>query len=101
MADLHLVRELPKWRGFAELYTLDGDYIAVSTVDLSAALSDMDAADTFVVKTAELVLGEPTSGEETMAFRCDVDGEVVDWTEIEGRRGPGSRDDVIADLRAR
>lgn len=99
MADLTLVRKLPDdWgKGFAELYQRDGEYIVVSTVNLSTAGFDM--AETAIIGMGAMLGGYATSGEETMAFRADAGGEVTDWGEIAMARGEGSRDDVLEDLR--
>jgi hypothetical protein len=98
MAEVALVRELQGWKGFAELYTVDGDPVVVSTVSVGVSVDPMGRAPIGLVGA---LADYATSGEETMAFAADADGEVTDWGELAAATGNGSRDVVLEDLRAR
>ena len=102
---LKLIRELPEWKGFAELYRRDDKYIVVSTaiVDfggdpvlgiyntLSGVASDVGMLDYPVAEIGD---------EETQAIESDSDGNVSDdWPIITVAIGEGSREKVMTKLR--
>ena len=75
MTRVEFVRELDgvDWKGSACLVKRGDDYFVVSSV--IALYSDF----------------------ETLAFRADKKGQIVNWVEVAGGRG-ASREDVIAEL---
>ena len=100
MADVTKIKELPGWgKGFAELYLVDGDYMVVSTIGNVG--EGADVVEHSIIRMGHMLGGYAVSGEETMAFLCDEDGEVLDWTEQEASTGPGSRQEVIEALETR
>src|SRR5258705_291719 len=76
-----------------DLYRWGERYVKVSTVP-----SVRGACNELVVGLAQIVDSNrarrwrdfPTDGEteETMAFECDADGLVIDWSEIVAAHGP-------------
>lgn len=102
MADLKKVRDLPDWGragGVAELWMLDGDFIVISTVNISD--SSYTADEQAMLVMGNLLSGYATSGEETIAFNSDEHGEVEDWGEVALVNGSDSRARLIAELLAR
>jgi hypothetical protein len=103
MSDLTFLRELPSLRTgqTRALYTRDDHHIIVSTVeDVSAGMNEAQRAIVSLGNLAGALLGKHvhSTGEETMAFLADENGEVLDWEEIAMATGDGSRDDVLAQL---
>jgi hypothetical protein len=78
------------------LYKRDGQHVVISTVgDLMAGLNTEQRA---IISMGGILAGYATGGEETMAFHPTADGEITDWCEIAGARGPNSRNAVLSDL---
>lgn len=74
----------------------DGQYIVVSTVpNVGAGASPIEES---LIGLVGIVAGTAMSGEETMAFIADDDGEVADWGGIACSTGSNSRSDVLEDL---
>lgn len=99
---LELVRPLESFKPSQtrELYRRGDEYIVLSTVDLNLQGSGIGE---LVTRSRQLMgtgYDYPTSGEETMAFHSDEDGEVTDWSEIAVAKGDGSREAVLEQLRA-
>jgi len=97
---LEFVHDLPEWegRGIADLWKYDGDYVVISTIGNFDGLSPAEDA---IVGLAGFLGGYATSGEETMAFPANEQGEVTSWGEIAVANGENSRQAVIDQLSAR
>lgn len=90
------VRELEAMRDNQQraLYKRGDEFIMVSTVG-NVLPEGADIGSSAIVGLVGSLGGYATSGEETMAFVCDEDGEPTSWTEIAAANGPGSREDVL------
>lgn len=82
------------------LYKLDGKYVVLSTVNLDAGRVGLDPVSEAIVSLSGAICGTAMSGEETLAFPADSDGEVTNWAEIDAAYGDESRDALIAKLSA-
>jgi hypothetical protein len=75
------------------LYQYGDRHIVVSTVNLDVVSGNP------TMMMAGMLGGYETSGEETMAFYCDADGENWDFAEIAVENGEGSRERLIERLK--
>ena len=88
-------------RGFQELFQTDDGYIVVSTLGALGApdvAEGLDAGNKTIVELAGVFGGYATSGEETMVFPADAEGNITDWGEITKDVGTGSRERVLKEL---
>lgn len=85
----------PRHRGFQELYQRGDEYIVVSTV---GEVAPNDPAAAALVGLVGALSDYATSGEETMAFPADADGQISSWGEIAVANGKGSRQAVLDQL---
>jgi hypothetical protein len=82
-----------------DLYTVDGHYVVVSTVEDLADRFNENPVNGMIGGLANSLGGYAVSGEETMAFPADETGEVVDWGEVAVANGDGSKEAVLEQLR--
>lgn len=97
---LEKVQEVqPDAKGFMELYKWGDEFIVVSTV---AEIHDspQNMTEAAIVGMVGALGGYATTGEETMAFYADENGEVTDWTELAVANGDDSRERVLEMLRS-